>query len=306
MHTKNKHQSPYNFKALVHSSPRLAQFIIQTKHDKPSVNFFDPKAVLALNQALLKHHYQVEHWDLPENYLCPPIPARVDYIHTAADLLVAHGSQKVPRGQRVKCLDIGTGANCIYPLLGHQIYDWEFVASDIDDKALTHVKKLLSANGLGDKIELRLQENKSAIFNRIIHSQEIFALSFCNPPFHASAAEAFKSTQRKERNLTGTNSSQSTHNFGGQANELWCKGGERAFVQQMISESKTCALNCLWFTSLVSKEKNLPSLEKSLSAAGVEAYKILPMTQGNKKSRVIAWTFFTPTQQKKYLALLNS
>jgi 23S rRNA (adenine1618-N6)-methyltransferase len=54
----------------------------------------------------------------PANYLCPPIPAVADYLHYLADLL-ADGSGGVPRGIKVRALDVGVGANCIYPLLGH-------------------------------------------------------------------------------------------------------------------------------------------------------------------------------------------
>lgn len=40
-----------------------------------------------LNKALLAAHYDIEYWDIPDTYLCPPIPGRADYVHRAAELL---------------------------------------------------------------------------------------------------------------------------------------------------------------------------------------------------------------------------
>jgi len=86
--------------------------------------------VRCLNQALLAQTYQIKHWMIPVGYLCPPIPGRADYIHYVADLLA--GAGKVPTGKQVGVLDIGTGANCIYPIIGSQSYGWKFLATDID------------------------------------------------------------------------------------------------------------------------------------------------------------------------------
>jgi 23S rRNA (adenine1618-N6)-methyltransferase len=38
-------------------------------------------------------------------------------------------------------LDIGTGASCIYPILGQTVYQWHFVASDIDPISINTAKK---------------------------------------------------------------------------------------------------------------------------------------------------------------------
>jgi 23S rRNA (adenine1618-N6)-methyltransferase len=45
-------------------------------------------------------------------------------------------------------------------------------------------------------------------------------------------------------------------NFGGIIC-LWCEGGELGFVTQMIYESAKYPMQCLWFTTLVSKKENL-------------------------------------------------
>ena len=117
LHPRNRHQAPYDFDALCQRTPELQPFVFVNEHGTQTLDFADPTAVKALNKALLALHYGIAHWDLPVGYLCPPIPGRVDYLHRVADLL-AESAGKVPTGKSVRVLDIGVGANCIYPLLG--------------------------------------------------------------------------------------------------------------------------------------------------------------------------------------------
>ena len=131
LHPRNRHQAPYDFDALCLRTPALSPFVFVNEHGTRTLDFADPAAVKALNRALLALHYGIQHWDLPPGYLCPPIPGRVDYLHRVADLL-AESAGEVPRGKGVRVLDIGVGANCIYPLLGAREYGWRFVGSDID------------------------------------------------------------------------------------------------------------------------------------------------------------------------------
>ena len=63
--------------------------------------------------------------------------------------------------------------------------------------------------------------------------------------------EAKAQNERKRRNMSQRRS------FGGTDCELWCDGGERAFVSRQIRESVN-APPALWFTSLVSAEASLP------------------------------------------------
>ena len=80
-----------------------------------------------------------------------PLPAgagRADYLHGLADLLAADNAGVIPRGTAVRVLDIGTGANCIYPLIGHREYGWRFTGSDIDATALASARTIVAANRL--------------------------------------------------------------------------------------------------------------------------------------------------------------
>ena len=291
LHPRNRHQAPYDFAALYLRTPELQPFVFVNPYGASTIDFADPAAVKALNKALLALHYGIQHWDLPAGYLCPPIPGRVDYLHRVADLL-AESAGKVPTGKGVRVLDVGVGANCIYPLLGAREYGWRFVGSDIDPVSVKAASLLANSNGLGSQIECRLQGRAGDIFQGIVAPRERFALTLCNPPFHASLAEASKGTERKLRNLGKEVKDKPVLNFGGQKAELWCEGGEAAFLAAMINQSRAFAEQCLWFSSLVSKKENLPEAKKALTRIGARQVRVLEMAQGNKVSRVLAWTFF--------------
>ena len=284
LHPKNKHRSRYRFKELIKSSPELAPFVKPNKYEDLSIDFFNPKAVKQLNKALLKHHYKVKSWDIPEGYLCPPIPGRADYIHHVADLIT--------KKDHVTCLDVGTGANCIYPIIGVIEYNWNFIASDIDSKSIKNAKQIVEQNeNLHNKIHPRLQHNTNNFFKGILKEDEVIDITVCNPPFHSSLKEAQAGTNRKLKNLKQKKTLKPVLNFGGKSNELWCKGGEATFVENMIKESKSYSKQCKWFTSLVSKSAHLKSIYKTLEEVDAKLVKTIPMGQGNKISRIVAWTF---------------
>ncbi len=299
LHPRNSHRDRYDFPSLIASQPALEKFVSENQYGDLSIDFADPKAVIELNRALLKHFYKISDWNIPKGYLCPPIPGRADYLHYVADLLAKSNGAKLQKGQDIKILDIGTGANCIYPMLGNSIYNWSFIGTEIDEIALDAAQENLYANPqFRGKITLRLQENPKEILSGIIKSDDVFDAVICNPPFHESQAAAEAASTRKVKNLKGKVAKKVTLNFGGQSNELWFEGGESTFIQKMIRESITFKYNCYWFTSIVSKEEHVRELILALKKARVADRKIYDMTLGNKKSRFIAWTFLNPDQQE--------
>ena len=301
LHPRNKHRERYDFKQLIDSCPDLAQFVKLNIYRDESIDFSNPEAVKALNTALLKHYYDIDYWDIPQNYLCPPIPGRADYIHHIADLLCSNNYGKMPTGAKIKCLDIGVGANCVYPIIGNKEYGWSFIGSDIDSVSIESANKIIALNpSLKGKVELRLQNNPKDFFYGVIRKDEPIDLSVCNPPFHSSLSEAQSATLRKLKNLSHEKITKPTLNFGGQNNELWCEGGEERFVRNMIRQSKKFSSTCFWFSSLVSKQYTLKSVYKVLTQAEAVEVKTIPMGQGNKISRIIAWTFFSKEEQNKW------
>ena len=296
LHPRNKHRGRYDFNALIKTLPALKSFVRPNPYGDESIDFANPDAVKTLNRALLKHFYSIQDWDIPEGYLCPPIPGRADLIHEMADLLASLNDDVIPTGKSVRVLDIGIGANCIYPILGHHEYGWSFVGTDIDQKALDSAQKILDRNeALRGSTELRRQTNPENILRGIIRPDESFDLVICNPPFFSSLEEAQAGSKRKWRNLgkPAAGGKNPIRNFGGKNSELWCPGGELDFVSRMISESKEFRDQCRIFTSLVSREIHLPELQEKLARAQVTDSITISLAQGQKKSRILAWVFRT-------------
>lgn len=302
LHPRNKHRERYDFEKLTKVFPPLLPLVSKNRYGDESIDFADPKAVKALNTSLLMAYYDMENWDIPNDYLCPPIQGRADYIHYCADLLAQKNFGKFPPGDKINCLDIGIGANCIYPVIGVKEYGWSFVGSEIDEIAIKAARQIIDSNKvLKNKVDIRHQPKKYKIFKGIIREHEYFDLTICNPPFHGSAEEAMNQSQRKLKNLKLAKPGKPLLNFGGQQQELWCEGGEDGFVQQMIAESFQYSHQCLWFTTLISKQSNLKRAYQALDRIGVYEFKTIPMGQGNKTSRVVAWTFLTDLEQKKWV-----
>lgn len=299
LHPRNPHRFRYDFEELIKNCPELKPFVFINNYDSQTIDFAKPEAVKMLNKAILKHFYKILYWDIPNNYLCPPIPGRADYIHYIADLLASSNNGIIPEGKSVKVLDIGVGANCVYPIIGTSAYGWQFVGSDIDLVSVQSARNIIERNiTLTDKIEIRLQPSFNDFFKGIIMSDEVFDVSICNPPFHASSEEASRGTQRKIKNLSGRKSTKNILNFGGQNTELWCEGGEEKFVINMIRESATIPDKCMWFTSLISKKEHLQPIYSALKFSKVVDFQTIEMAQGQKISRIIAWSFWTKEQRK--------
>ena len=283
LHPRNRHRDRYDFKSLISAVPELKNFLVKNKFNgEDTIDFSHAEAVKCLNKAILKSVYHIAYWDIPKNYLCPPIPGRADYLHYAADLLGMPA-----RNAAVHVLDIGTGANCVYPLIGHAEYGWKFTATDIDSVSIESAKNIVEKNNLQAVIELRLQASKNNIFKGIIRPEDKFDLTICNPPFHASQAEAMESSNRKTKKL-GTAKGL---NFGGQSNELWVEGGESAFIKLMVEESVNFSSQCRWFSTLVSSKESLSGIYGELKRHGIKKVKTYEMQQGQKISRFVAWSF---------------
>lgn len=304
LHLRNFHNDRYDFNALIKTNPDLQEFVKPNKYGDLSIDFANPQAVILLNKALLAHFYGIKNYTIPNGYLCPPIPGRADYIHHIADLLASCNNGVIPKGKAVIGLDVGIGANGIYSIIGSSVYDWNFVGSDIESESIKSVENIVNSNEiLKEKIECKLQTNPENIFTGIIKADEFYNFTLCNPPFHKSLKDAMAGNKRKVQNLTKQKTTKSALNFGGKNNELWCKGGEIAFITNMIKESFEFKSNVLWFTTLVSKKENLPLIYKKLEEIKVKEIKTIDMSQGQKITRVVAWSFVDAKEQKKWFII---
>lgn len=302
MHSNNPHKNGYDMQALAQALPELAPFIIHNKYDRLTINFSDTRAVKLLNKAILILEYGLHDWDIPDGYLCPPIPGRVDYLYHLQDYLAKHQYFSTnKKTSSISALDIGTGANLIYPLLANRVFNWSMVASDIDDGALISAQENINKNAPLDlAISLRKQHSSENIFKGIIQKDDFFHVTLCNPPFHESQQAALAGSVRKNKNLNRNKQKRTSNvksiaqndqlNFSGQSNELWCDGGEKRFIKNMIRESKMFSTQVGCFTCLVSKKETLAPIMQVLKKASAK-YDVIEMAQGNKISRFIAWSF---------------
>lgn len=302
LHPRNKNRDRYDLEALTKAVPELLTHVIKNKSGQHSVNFSNPQAVKLLNQAILHHYYGITFWEFPNDNLVPPIPGRAEYIHLVADLLAEYNDSTIPKGDRINCLDIGTGASCIYPIIGVTEYNWNFIGTDIDANSIKAARNIVGANkGLKGKITFRLQKNPRNILANILSAKDKIDITICNPPFHATVTELLNGNKRKVKNLTGKPTKSAKFNFSGRVNELVYDGGEFRFIQNMISESKMFASNCFWFSSLVSKESNLKKIQPLLQKNNATKTKILNIKTGNKMSRIIAWTYLTASERERWI-----
>ena len=294
LHPNNKHNKGYNFTELYEAFPPLKAFVFVNAYGTETIDFANQKAVKSLNTALLFKDYKVKFWEFPDDNLCPPIPGRVDYIHYLNDLLKTSGI-----AENAKVLDIGTGANCIYPLLGNAVYGWQFTGTDIDQKSLEVAQLIVNKNGLEQSIKFLKQAHSSQVLKGILGEDDQFSVAMCNPPFYGSQEEAMQANTRKLTGL-GNENDANLRNFGGKQQELWYKGGEKAFLHTYLYESSMFKTQCFWYSSLVSKKENVEGMVDSLNKLKATDIKIIPMHQGNKITRIVAWTFLTEQEQKEW------
>lgn len=296
LHPRNRHRGRYDFDALIATNPDLAPHVKRNPGNELTIDFFNPAAVRELNSALLQYFYDIDQWALPDGALCPPIPGRAEYIHQMADLLrtthPAFKGKKLSEVRGIRCLDVGVGAACIYPIIGVKEYGWHFVGSDISHASVASARHIIAGNPhLQGEVEIRLQANPMDTFKGAILRGERFDLTICNPPFHASAAEARASAEKKLTNLKAKPTSEPVLNFGGSDEELWCPGGELRFITDMIAQSESFGKSVFWFSTLVSKKDHLNAIYRALKAVRVKEVKTLQMENGNKLARAVAWTF---------------
>ncbi|CAL4890380.1 unnamed protein product [Urochloa decumbens] len=244
-----------------------------------------------------------------DGQLCPTVPNRSNYIHWIEDLLSSNLIPPISSSSgKVRGFDIGTGANCIYPLLGASLLGWSFVGSDVTDVALEWAKKNVESNPhLAELIEIRnanaapfaseseaiVRENilepvedaamqKPHVLVDVVKESESFDFCMCNPPFFESIEEA------------GLNPKTSC---GGTAEEMVCHGGELAFVTRIIEDSVSLKNSFRWFTSMIGRKANLKLLMSKAREAGASVVKTTEFVQGQTARWGLAWSFIAPIKR---------
>lgn len=272
MHPQHRLAQGYDFNLLMQEYPQLRPYQLTNEYGELSLNFGDATCVRLFNTVLLHKYFDIAHWNIPSENLFPTIPGRADYLYYLRDKL-GNGSKKI--------LDIGTGAGVIYPLLGHALFGWKFVGTDINQQSLRHADNILNQNNFSStEIELRTQPLKNHIFKGVIKADDYFDASICNPPFYHSTKQAARWNEKKWKQkpiLIGVN------------DELIFPGGEVAFITLMLAESVQYSGQIKYFTSLVSKQTSLAFIKKQCINLNIRHIEIIEFSTGRKKSRMLIW-----------------
>jgi 23S rRNA (adenine1618-N6)-methyltransferase len=271
MHPENKYyNNKPNFKLLAKKHPEFSKFVYKNKFNSYSINWKNKDAVKELCKTLLKEDFKIEYWDIPDGYLIPTITSRLNYLYWIKDLL--------QDSKRFDGIDIGTGANLIYPLLGNKIFKSKFVATDINEDSLKIAKEIITRNCLDNEIKLVLQKNEENIFEGVISENDQFGFSMCNPPYFVIEEDV-----KQENPNTDCQYNEK---------EVYCRGGEYRFINNMIRESKVYKYNIIWFTTLVGKKKNYDLLLKLIkSDREIEDVRCTTFYQGKLARWGLAWTY---------------
>ncbi|KID76510.1 DUF890 domain-containing protein, partial [Metarhizium brunneum ARSEF 3297] len=255
---------------------------------------------MQLTKTLLKLDFGIK-LELPDDRLCPPVPNRHSYILWMKDLLDT-SSYNEP-GRKLTGMDIGTGASCIYPLLGCAQRPWSFIATgtseslssmpyldlahalaDIDPESLKWAKRNVEINDLSSRVNVVARCTGSSLIPLDELALDSIDFTMTNPPFYRSEEELLSSAKRKQRPpYTACTGSKA---------EMVTPGGELAFVVCILKESCVLQARIQWYSAMFGFLSNLVDFIEQLRSSGIENYAVTEFVQGNKTRRwAVAWSF---------------
>ena len=296
---------------------------------------------IALTRGLLHWYFDLTLQHIPEKHLCPPVPNRFFYVHWIQTHLLPLLSKESGRFDYDSDdsegdtndgalalypygLDIGVGANCIYPMLNAKFFRYNMVGTDIDNDALKVAQANVEANHLQGKIKLfqvapsyaqqqassspSAPESVGGPVSRALQTwqssqrpeqreQQRLQFVMTNPPFYDPQEEQTVMTDARVgdgRARTAMTVSEGTY-----------PGGEVGFVTDMIADSlrqrNDVELNGsllsspLWYSSMLGKKASLVKLQKLLThTLGPGHVEVTDYGPGQYTRWFLAWTLARP------------
>ncbi len=264
-----------DFKFLSEEFPEFKKHVYINKYGGYSINWKNPNSIKELVKTILNKFFNITYYEIPENFLIPTLTSRYNYLNYINKLFT---KLEIENKEKI-LIDIGTGANLIYPLLGYKLYNWKFIASEINEDAINIGKKIIKENNLEKEILIIKQNDSKKIFENIINFNNKYLCSICNPPFFDI------NTEIKKDNLYTDNE----YNY----NEVYCEGGEIFFIKEMIKESYIYKKNIFLFSSLIGRKSNMKkiySVMKNLKEMSL--LKKITIKQGKNARWIIIWSFY--------------
>ncbi|XP_066551841.1 RNA N(6)-adenosine-methyltransferase mettl16 [Amia ocellicauda] len=278
MHPRNRYKDkPPDFAYLASKYPEFQQHVHTNLTGRVGLNFKEPEAVRALTCTLLKEDFGLT-IEIPLERLIPTVPLRLNYIHWVEDLIGGGGPR---RG-----IDIGTGASCIYPLLGATMNGWYFLATEVDDICYDYAKRNVEQNHLSDLIKVVKVPQKTLLMDALKEETAlVYDFCMCNPPFFANQLEAKGVNSRNARRPPP-----SSVNTGG-VTEIMAEGGELEFVKRIIHDSLQLKKRLRWYSCMLGKKCSLTPLKEELRKQGVPKVTHTEFCQGRTMRWALAWSF---------------
>ncbi|CAG8748489.1 5485_t:CDS:10 [Cetraspora pellucida] len=282
MHPRNRYRnSPPDFAVLAFKYSSFYPFVHYTKEGKPYIDFKNPEAVRELTYCLLRNDFNLT-LSIPLDTLCPPIPNRYlrDLANSAnlKDLI----STETKQDRSVYAIDIGTGASCIYPLLGCTLNkNWMFLATEY---AETNVLR----NNLDHRITVihNKTDKKIMLSDEVLSNNSIkFAFCMCNPPFYESQEQYEKGVEIKHSPPLSVCT--------GASHEKITVGGEFQFIKDILEESLILRNKIRWYTSKIGRLETVNKIVRELKKNRIDNYVVTEFCQGQTRRWGIGWSFGT-------------
>lgn len=276
-HKRSLYRSGLDIAELVELYPSFAKHTAKGRKGRLTIKEWTLEAQRELTRHLMQKDFGITIC-LRSDRLCPPVPQRLNYLLWVEDLLLLSKDIERPgRNDHIKGIDIGTGASCIFPLIGNAAFSWRFSASEIDPVSLECAISNILCNNLESSIRI-IEGSKEKLLHPILEATtDVFQFLVCNPPFFSSHDQA---ASHQSRELTITPSESSTD------------GGELGFVWKLFKESLEFKSRVKWFTSMIGKKTTLIALKGYLfKSERTKCIKTTTFTQGKQSRWGIAWTF---------------
>ncbi|QHN85256.1 Methyltransferase-like protein [Arachis hypogaea] len=248
VHPNNRYaETPLDFVHLASFYPSFCPYVKYSTHSSVARSFLDWTDFNA-TRVLLLHDHSL-HWWIPDGHLCPTVPNRSNYIHWLNDLLSYHiipTNSICSQQGKVRGFDIGTGANCIYPLLGASFFGWSFVGSGSfvffsvfgNVNSNPHIAELIEIKKVEDKEKALCVEGFHEGGARINICKEVGCLCL----HYLLNGMSIRIRTMMDRPFFLESS--------GTSKEMVCPGGEKAFVACIIEDSSVLKHQFRWFTSM--------------------------------------------------------
>ena len=297
--TKKNKEIIYNefkpdFSLLIKKFPELTKYTLLKNEDgEYSFNWSDNKLSLLITKCILDFYFKIKYYSIPNNFLIPPVPSRLNYINLIKTLLISFNILTSKEENEIIGIDIGTGANLIYPLLGYSLYKWKFICSEINNEAFENSIKIIKENKLEEYIKLIKQKYKNYIFVGIINREKKYTFSICNPPYYDYEDEIKKEDKNKN----------CEYNF----DEIYYKNGEVGFFNKYFQESLCYSKNIFLFTYLIGKKSNAEKIYDQISEdKNIRYCDMKKIKTGNNIRYIIFWTFFNNYKEFSNIRLFSN